>query len=272
MLEEQERNLIAQASSSSAFDDIEAIADLESALGTGDDVFNTTTTMAVPAEDFRSEQKFNGEEEENQSKESIPRPEALFLHGLDEMSTKDIRAYCSNLSLEKIEWINDTSCNLVFANKEAVEKAIEELLVSDIEDPVTHRILRKARAYTQESSGHVFDNLHIRIATDWDVKERGARDRSRYYLLHGGDSGPAASSRLPDLPKGGVFNRLGRRNESRPQGRRGGRQRQEERRSLSPQPRRSDRRFNDDGTTADDDSSIQVPDSLKGRIGPRRPR
>lgn len=173
--------------------------------------------------------------------------------------------------------------NLVFANEEAAQQAIQSLLASDVDDPVTHQVLRKAKAYTQESSDHVFNNLHIRIATTWDIKEPGARDRSRYYLLHGGDN-PFDRS---ELPKGGVFDRLGnRRKEStrRRQQHQDGNNRQR-RRSLSPQSSRSSShhhqnrsaRDNDDNdhdkdNNGNDDHAIQIPDSLKGRIGSRRPR
>lgn len=42
--------------------------------------------------------------------DSNRRPEAILLQGVDEMKTRDIRVYCQDLPLDKIEWINDTSC------------------------------------------------------------------------------------------------------------------------------------------------------------------
>ncbi|KAI8144588.1 hypothetical protein BJV82DRAFT_607841 [Fennellomyces sp. T-0311] len=203
--------------------------------------------LEVPSEEPEAERvvvESKQEEEPSQDDEATVRREAIYLHGLDEMSTKDINAYCTDLDVKKVEWINDSSCNLVFEDEETANKAISSLLRSDPEDPVTHRVLRKARAYTQESSGHVFDNLHIRVATTQDIKEPGARDKSRYYLLHGEEQ---------RRNNGSVFDRLGKRNENRPTRRRP----QERRRSLSPQPIRAD---------------IKIPDRLKGRIGARRPR
>ncbi|KAI9268130.1 hypothetical protein BDA99DRAFT_504925 [Phascolomyces articulosus] len=236
-------------------------------------IYDTTSAIADLEDSIQ-------EQEGKDQKEAMPRPEAIFLHGLDEMSTKDIRAYCNNLPLEKIEWINDTSCNLVFADEEGAQQAIDTLLASDIQDPVTHHILRKAKAYTQENSDHVFNNLHIRIATTWDVKEPGARDRSRYYLLHGGDDagGRYMTTTKPfdrsELPKGGIFDRLGKRKESRPNTRRHHpyQQQDKRRRSLSPRPPRSSSGREEEQGNRGKDVSIQIPDSLKGRIGSRRPR
>lgn len=45
--------------------------------------------------------------------DSTLRPEAILLQGVDEMKTRDIRVYCQDLPLDKIEWINDTSCKCV---------------------------------------------------------------------------------------------------------------------------------------------------------------
>ena len=38
------------------------------------------------------------------------RPDALFVHGVDDMSTKDVFAYFSDFGPGSIEWIDDTSC------------------------------------------------------------------------------------------------------------------------------------------------------------------
>lgn len=38
------------------------------------------------------------------------RPEAIHLHGTDDMSTKDVFAYFTVYSPRNIEWINDSSC------------------------------------------------------------------------------------------------------------------------------------------------------------------
>ncbi|KAI8578373.1 hypothetical protein K450DRAFT_247576 [Umbelopsis ramanniana AG] len=99
------------------------------------------------------------------------------------MATKDIEEYFGDRKPIKIEWINDTSCNAVFDSAEQAKEAIQDLLLEPTSD-INHTLLRKAKVYTMES-GRTVNNLHLRLASEWDVKERGARERSRYYLLHG---------------------------------------------------------------------------------------
>jgi hypothetical protein len=104
--------------------------------------------------------------------------------------------------------------NAVFETAEQAKKAIESLLLERSE--INHTLLRKSQPYTLES-GNSVNNLHLRLASDWDVKERGARERSRYYLLHGPpakDINSRLGIRRGDKPKrlGGkqdVLSRLG---------------------------------------------------------------
>lgn len=104
--------------------------------------------------------------------------------------------------------------NAVFETGEQAKKAIESLLLEPAE--INHTLLRKSQPYTLES-GKSINNLHLRLASDWDVKERGARERSRYYLLHGPpakDINSRLGKRRADQPKrlGGkqdVLSRLG---------------------------------------------------------------
>lgn len=68
----------------------------------------TESTTAID-----TEPKNNAVFEESESRnktDTEPRHEALFLYGVDEMSTQDIEKYCNVLPLQKIEWINDSSC------------------------------------------------------------------------------------------------------------------------------------------------------------------
>jgi hypothetical protein len=86
----------------------------------------------------------------------------------------------------------------VFESDEKALQAIQGLLLEP-DNEINHTVLRKSKVYTMES-GTTVNNLHIRLASDQDVKEKGARERSRYYLLHGG-------------PSKDINERLGRRRE-----------------------------------------------------------
>ncbi|KAI8081056.1 hypothetical protein BDF21DRAFT_462717 [Thamnidium elegans] len=191
--------------------------------------------------------------------EAMARPTALFLQGVDDMSTKDITAYCNHVALEKVEWINDSSCNLAFNTEEQAKEALASLLV-DTTVRVDHRTLVPAKPFIdQDEKSH---ELFIRISTDEDVKERGARQRSRYYLIHGVEEDKSISierhearkEHLERMRKSGgdgrsVFSRLGNKVERR--------------RSVSPS--RQETR----STDRDRESSTEreIPDSLKSRLG-----
>ncbi|KAF7727484.1 hypothetical protein EC973_007462 [Apophysomyces ossiformis] len=135
------------------------------------------------------------EDDSDNKQEDTPRPNVLFLYGLDEMSTNDIKSYCKGLNMQRIEWINDSSCNLVFATKEEAVAAATALLEQEVE--LTHTLLRKSKVHVRED--RTFENLHIRVATTTDVKARGARERSRYYLLHGTEESNYDRDRLNDV-------------------------------------------------------------------------
>lgn len=192
--------------------------------------------------------------------EALPRPTALFLHGVDDMSTKDITAYCNQISLEKVEWINDSACNLAFTTLEQAQEALKAL-VSDTTVTVDHRTLVPAKPFIDDRE--IPHELFIRLSTDEDVKERGARTRSRYYLIHGVEDDKTISVERQEARKehrermtksGGdgrsVFSRLGAKVERRrslsPD------RREERRRSSSPNSRREER---------------EIPSHLKSRLG-----
>ncbi|KAI8638854.1 hypothetical protein BD408DRAFT_9877 [Parasitella parasitica] len=119
--------------------------------------------------------------------EALPRPSAIFLHGVDDMSTADITKYTDSSLLLKVEWINDSSCNLAFKTEQDALQVAQTLLSKPVAE-LDHRTLAPAKPFENQS-------LSIRIATDEDVKERGARERSRYYLLHGVEDQPLSEDR-----------------------------------------------------------------------------
>lgn len=43
--------------------------------------------------------------------EALPRPTAIYLYGVNEMSTEDVKTYAGRPeALQKVEWIDDSSC------------------------------------------------------------------------------------------------------------------------------------------------------------------
>jgi hypothetical protein len=188
--------------------------------------------------------------------EALPRPTALFLHGVDDMSTKEISSYCHHADLVKVEWINDSSCNLAFTTQEQAQEALKELVVDKDQD-VNHLQLTPAKPFVNED-GESF-SLFIRISTDEDIKERGARERSRYYKIHGTENENISKERKESrkehyerMNKSGgdgrsVFSRLGSKRN----------------RSLSPSQKET-RELKRERTPEE----REIPDRLKSRLGP----
>jgi hypothetical protein len=148
--------------------------------------------------------------------------------------------------------------NLVFDTKEQAEEAIKTLL-ADPNAQVDHTTLVASKIFENADGKNI--ELSLRVATDEDVKSKGARERSRYYLLHGTeDSEVQREERYNDLEErmkrnGGdgrdVFSRLGNKVENNE---RRGTQRRQRDRSASP-GREIIRK------------TRELPDRLKNRLG-----
>lgn len=98
------------------------------------------------------------------------------------MNTKAILAYAvehyPEHKSERVEWIDDTSCNLLYATPAIARAALLSLTASESTFPPL------ALRPTKPSSASPDSHLQARIATPTDVKAPGARERSRYYLFH----------------------------------------------------------------------------------------
>ncbi|KAF9089298.1 hypothetical protein BGX23_006779 [Mortierella sp. AD031] len=152
---------------------------------------------------------------------STIRPEAIHLYGTDEMSTKDVLKYFDAYGPSHVEWIDDSSCNIVFPDQFSAKRALYFQLVGkesvtfgedgenddvDIEPsrdgvsesgvpepvmvPKSKNRLQRAKEYIPIQQQHqpvVRNNtgLFVRYATDIDIKERNAAAKSTYYAIHG---------------------------------------------------------------------------------------
>src|ERR1700685_194490 len=111
------------------------------------------------------------------------RTDAIHLRGVDNLSTGDVQLYVSTLypSFEsKIEWIDDTSLNVVYESADIATTTLQTLSLNPVEE-LEVTTLRPAKPLVGEKS---IEGLKVRIAFMGDKKERGARDRSRWYLFN----------------------------------------------------------------------------------------
>jgi len=107
----------------------------------------------------------------------------VHLRGVDNLSADDVRLYVTTLfpSHEfKIEWIDDTSLSIVYESAEIATSALQTISSTHIEE-VAPTTLRPAQSLIEPKS---IEGLKVRVALVGDKKEKGARDRSRWYLFN----------------------------------------------------------------------------------------
>ena len=123
------------------------------------------------------------------------RDNALYIKGVDDMSTKDVHTYISIYTAEskpRIEWIDDSSLNLVYYSAEDAQTALSHLITLPT-DTVTDTVYADANSNPEKPDA----KLSIRYATSADVKVKGAKDRSRWYLFHPEDDPDINPRRKP---------------------------------------------------------------------------
>ncbi|RYP13990.1 hypothetical protein DL767_010460 [Monosporascus sp. MG133] len=113
-------------------------------------------------------------------------PTKVHMRGLDVLKPDDVKAYIAEhfpeSPFEKIEWIDDSSANLIFPSEPVAARALEALAVEPIQDValLPARQLLPAKQYSQMPD----IALQVRLAVLSDKKQAGAAQRSRFYLLN----------------------------------------------------------------------------------------
>lgn len=64
------------------------------------------------------------EARKEQSAEVPRRPEAIHLYGVDVMSTAEVMQYFTEYHPKRVEWIDDSSCNVTFSDTLSAKRAI----------------------------------------------------------------------------------------------------------------------------------------------------
>ena len=122
------------------------------------------------------------EKRRNASEDEMPRAEAVHIFGTDRCSTADLLGYFRGVAVEPrcIEWVNDSSANVVFPDSDACAAALEARTVALVPDElaISHLVWRTV-PFEGINAGKGLQ-LVFRIATDKDVKPP-KRAPSRWY-------------------------------------------------------------------------------------------
>ncbi|KAF2722444.1 hypothetical protein K431DRAFT_345476 [Polychaeton citri CBS 116435] len=123
--------------------------------------------------------------EEGEVDTSEPQPTKVFLRGFDHFwKPNDLRNYVRDTAksvdelFKRIEWINDTSANLIYETEDAAAEALGLLSV----DEVLGETLQEREAKRPES--HPESQLYVRQAVVGDVKMEKAAQYSKFYLYN----------------------------------------------------------------------------------------
>ncbi|KAF4334362.1 hypothetical protein FBEOM_11805 [Fusarium beomiforme] len=111
-------------------------------------------------------------------------PTKIHIKGVDSLHTSDIKAYVKSHfgDVDRIEWIDDSSANLLFPSEPTARDAIVALSSVPVADATALAIGETLPAKPIEGKPEI--SLQVRFAVLSDKKEAGAALRSRYYLLH----------------------------------------------------------------------------------------
>jgi hypothetical protein len=115
-----------------------------------------------------------------------PAPQKVHIRGLDDLTTKDIKLFASEYfsayTPTNIEWIDDTSANLVYETPDIAQEALLAFAAAEISDISPIPILQTVPA--KPPPLHPQTKLEVRLAVLGDRKQAGARERSRFYLFN----------------------------------------------------------------------------------------
>lgn len=130
-------------------------------------------------------------------------PHKVHIRGLDDMTTEDITSYLAEnmtaISHSRIEWIDDTSANIVFPTPASALKALREIISQSTHDAsIPDLQLCAAKPYTARPAA----DLRVRLALITDQKRPRAYQASRFYMMHP-DLDPREKARREKTRDGG---------------------------------------------------------------------
>ncbi|QMW38202.1 hypothetical protein COH20_003512 [Aspergillus flavus] len=113
--------------------------------------------------------------------------EKVHVRGVDELTTDNIKQFANeHFTLEapsRVEWIDDTSANLIYSSPEIGLQALSALTQASEEEDTSELPALRLRSAKLLSS-HPDSVLQVRSAVKTDRKKPRAHEASRFYLMH----------------------------------------------------------------------------------------
>lgn len=111
-------------------------------------------------------------------------PEKVHIRGVDDLTTADIMTFTAehfpSIAPIRIEWIDDTSANIVFESALNATEALQSFTHPSVNGTLYPLQLRAAKLL----STHPDSSLQVRIALFTDQKRPRAYEASRFYMMH----------------------------------------------------------------------------------------
>ncbi|KAK7749870.1 hypothetical protein SLS53_000452 [Cytospora paraplurivora] len=135
-------------------------------------------------EDGEVEEAVDNGPADDESQQVIPNK--IHVRGLDVIDENQLKSYVishiGGKGADRVEWVDDTSANLVFSTDSVAEEALKALVTVDIVDATQLPPLEVLPAKPFPERPDVA--LQVRFAVESDRKAKNAAQRSRFYLLH----------------------------------------------------------------------------------------
>lgn len=113
-------------------------------------------------------------------------PHKVHIRGIEDFTTSDVERFSTEhfpTESPRVEWIDDTSANLIYDKEETALIALEHFTFTSDDialSPSTPLRIRAAKSL----STHPGSNLLVRIAVTTDQKAPRAYEASRFYMMH----------------------------------------------------------------------------------------
>lgn len=111
-------------------------------------------------------------------------PEKVHIRGVDDLTTEGIMTFTAehypSFAPIRIEWIDDTSANIVFETAVNATEALQSFTHPSVSGTLYPLQLRAAK----QLSTHPDSSLQVRIALLTDQKRPRAYEASRFYMMH----------------------------------------------------------------------------------------